>query len=108
MTSPIQVDLPHKLGAAEAKRRIAGGTDKLRDFLPGGAEVRPAWDGDRLRLHVAVLGGEVDARIDVRETFVRVEVMLPPALGFFGKAIESALKRKGAEMLEDRSGERRG
>jgi hypothetical protein len=107
MTTPIQVDLPHKLGAEEAKRRIDGGLGRLTDFLPGGAEVRSAWTGDRLGLQVGVLGQEVNAQIDVRDTFVRVELLLPPSLAFFGKAIEAALKRKGGDMLEDKTGKGR-
>lgn len=106
MTAPIQVDLPHRLGAAEARRRIAGGIGKLEDFIPGAADVRASWTGDRLDLRVAAMGQQVDARIDVRETLVRVEVVLPPALAFFGRAIEAALRRKGADLLEDRSGGR--
>ena len=103
MTTPIQVDLPHKLGAAEAKRRIEGGIGRLRDFIPGGAEVRSAWTGDRLGLQINAMGQEVNAQIDVRDTHVRVELLLPPALAFFGKAIEAALRHKGGDLLEDRS-----
>ena len=103
MTAPLQVDLPHKLGAAEAKRRIDGGIGRLKDFIPGAASVRSAWSGDRLGLQIEAMGQEVNAQIDVRETFVRVELLLPPALAFFGKAIEAALRRKGADLLEDRS-----
>ena len=103
MTSPIQVDLPHKLGAEEAKRRIDGGIGRLKDFIPGAAEVRSAWTGDRLGLQVAAMNQEVNAQIDVRDTVVHVEMLLPPALAFFGKAIEAALRRKGADLLEDRT-----
>jgi hypothetical protein len=104
MTTPIQVDLPHKLGAEEAKRRIDGGIGHLKDFIPGGAEVRSAWTGDRLGLQIVAMGQEVNAQLDVRETIVRVEMLLPPALAFFGKAIEAALRRKGGDLLEDKSG----
>ena len=103
MTTPMQVDLPHKLGAEEAKRRIDGGIGRLKDFIPGGAEVRSAWAGNRLDLKVLAMGQEVKADIDVRDTFVRVELLLPPALAFFGKTIAGALQHKGAELLEDKS-----
>ena len=106
MSAPIEVDLPHQLGAEEAKRRIDGGVGRLKDFIPGGAEVRSAWTGDRMGLQVTALGQEVNAQLDVRETFVRVELLLPPALAFFGQAIEAALRRKGADLLEDKSGKR--
>jgi hypothetical protein len=103
MSGPISVDLPHKLGAAEAKRRIASNIGSLTGHLPSGAQVRSAWEGDKLKLGIGVLGQEVAADIDVRESVVRLTVMLPPALAFFGKAIEAGLRRSGAEMLEDRS-----
>ena len=108
MTTPIQVDLPHNLGAAEARRRIDGGIGRLKDFIPGGnAEVRSAWTDDRLGLQVAAMGQEVNAQIDVRETYVRVELLLPPALAFFGPIIELALKKKGSDLLEDKSSRKR-
>ena len=104
MTTPIQVDIPHKVGAAEARRRIDGGIGRLRDYIPGATEVRSAWTGDRLGLQIAAMGQEVNAQIDVRDTYVRVELLLPPALAFFGETIAAALKRTGAKMLEDKRG----
>lgn len=103
MTQPLVVDLPHRLGAEEARRRIAGGIGRISDHLPGGAEVRSDWEGNRLNLAVSAMAQEVTARIDVQEAIVRVELMLPAALSFFARPIEAALRRKGTEMLEDRS-----
>ncbi|HWH18484.1 MAG TPA: polyhydroxyalkanoic acid system family protein [Allosphingosinicella sp.] len=104
MSSPIIVDLPHNLGAEEARRRIQGGIGKLKDHVPGGsAEVRSSWNGDRMSLNVQAMGQEVDAHIDVQEKVVRVEVLLPPMLGFFGRQIEGLLRKQGARMLEDKS-----
>jgi hypothetical protein len=103
MAKPMIVDLPHKLGAAEAKRRIAGGMGKLRDQIPGGAEVRSGWEGDRMDLHVSAMGQDVSARIDVQETIVRLEVQLPGFLSFFGSKVESLIRRHGTELLENKS-----
>jgi hypothetical protein len=103
MSGPISVDLPHRLGAAEAKRRIATNIGSLTGHLPSGARVSSNWEGDTLKLGIGVLGQEVSADIEVKESVVRLTVLLPPALAFFGKAIEAGLRRSGAEMLEDRS-----
>jgi hypothetical protein len=103
MSSPISVDIPHKLGATEAKRRIASNIGGLTSHLPSGAQVRSAWAGDTLKLGIGVIGQEVAAEIDVRESVVRLTVLLPPALAFFGKAIEAGLRRSAPELLEDRS-----
>ena len=104
MTKPMIVDLPHKLGAAEAKRRIAGGIGQLREHIPGGAQVSSAWEGDRMNLRVEAMGQEVAAKIDVGETIVRLEVQLPAFLSFFGGKVESLIRRHGTELLEDKSG----
>jgi hypothetical protein len=106
MSGPISVDLPHQLGAEEAKRRIAGNMDSLRSHLPAGAQVSSAWQGNDLTLAIAALGQEIKAGIDVQERLVRVTVILPPALSFFGKAIEAGLRKTGPAMLEDRSKDR--
>ncbi len=98
----MSVDVPHQLGAAEARRRIADGTGQLVSRLPAGATARPTWLGDRLQLDIAALGQEMKANIDVHETLVRVELQLPPALGFLRPLIENGIRRGGAELLEDK------
>jgi hypothetical protein len=103
MSGPIIVDLPHRLGAEEAKRRIGANIGSLAGHLPSGAQVRSSWQGDRLNLGIAAMGQELDAALDIQESLVRVTVMLPPALAFFGKAIEAALRKTGPQLLEDRS-----
>lgn len=103
MTTPLQIDLPHKLGREEARRRIAGGVGRLEGFVPGGARIRHSWSADQLDLGVDAMGQAINARIQVEESFVRVEVLLPPALGFFSRMIEAAVKRGGSELLEDRT-----
>lgn len=103
--TPISVDVPHRLGAEEAKRRIDGGLGRLTNFLPGGgAEVRSAWTGDRLGLQVQAMGQEVNCQLDVRDSYVRVDLLLPPELAFFRPIIEQALRRQGEDLLEDKRG----
>lgn len=103
MSGPITVDLPHRLGAEEAKRRIGANMGSLAGRLPAGAQVSSAWEGDRLKLGIGVLGQQLDAGIDVEERLVRVTVNLPPALAFFGKAIEAGLRQTGGALLEDKT-----
>jgi hypothetical protein len=103
MSNKIAVDLPHNLGATEARRRIGANIDQLGKYLPGQAGVRSQWEGDRLNLKVGTMGQEIDARLDVAETLVHVEVDLPPMLAFFAKPIEALLAREGAVLLEDKS-----
>jgi hypothetical protein len=102
MTQPLVIDLPHKLGKEEARRRIAGGIGKLQDHVPGGAAVDSSWQGDRMHLVVRAMGQEVTSTIDVGETIVRLEVLLPALLAMLGNVIGGVLKEKGTELLEDK------
>lgn len=103
MTNPIVVDLPHDLGAAEARRRIDAGKDKLTNHIPGGAHATSNWEGDRLHMTVQAMGQSVDTHIDVQEKIVRLEVVLPPMLAMFAGPITNFLSHKGSELLEDKS-----
>jgi hypothetical protein len=103
MSQPITVDVPHNLGAAEAKRRIQANIGGLGSKLPAGAQVRPVWEGDRLRLDVTMLGQTAEAELDILGSLVRIKVLLPPALAFFRQAIEAGLRQGGAVLLEDKT-----
>ena len=101
MSQPIQVDLPHRLGKDEARRRIANNIHKLESHIPGGAKVQSGWAGDQLNLDVRALGDAVTATIDVEESRVRLRVLLPGMLGMFAGPIQAMLQKKGDLLLED-------
>ena len=103
MTQPIEVDLPHKLGKDEARRRIANNVHKLETHIPGGAQVQSGWVGDQLNLEIAAMGQQANATIDVYDAKVHLKVLLPPMLGMFGGLIQAALESKGGALLEDHS-----
>ena len=103
MTQPIDVDLPHKLGKDEARRRIANNVHKLTEHIPGGAQVQSGWAGDQLNLDIAAMGQSVKATIDVLEDKVHLKVLLPGMLGMFSGVIQGALQKKGSVLLEDHS-----
>lgn len=108
MQQPIQMDLPHKLGREEARRRIADNVHKLQGFIPGGADVTSNWVGDRLDMKVGAMGQVVDAQIDVEDSYVRCNLVLPGMLAMLAKPIAAALRSKGSELLlEDRNKDRK-
>src|SRR3954451_16313694 len=101
MSHGIEVELPHKLGKDEARRRIANNIHRLEEHIPGGATVQSGWAGDQLNLKVNALGDSVQATIDVEESKVRVRVLLPGLLGMSSGTIQSMLQKKGDLLLED-------
>jgi hypothetical protein len=98
---PMQIDLPHRLGRAEAKRRIQSRLGELAGHMPGGvAEVRSAWPEEyRMALDVAAMGQQVAATIQIEEQVVRLNLELPLMLRFASGVIEAAIQRKGGELL---------
>jgi putative polyhydroxyalkanoate system protein len=103
MSQPIDVDLPHRLGKDEARRRIANNVHKLQEHIPGGAQVQSGWTGDQLNLQIAAMGESVNATIDVQDTKVHLKVLLPGMLGMFSGIVHAALQKKGSVLLEDHS-----
>ena len=104
MSQAIDVDLPHKLGRDEARRRIAGNIHKLQEHIPGGpTHVESGWVGDQLDLVLHAMGQEVRAEIEVEETKVHCRVLLPGMLGMFAGPIRAMLESKGSVLLEDHS-----
>ena len=61
-TQPIHVDLPHKLGKTEARRRIADNIHKMTSFFPGGGSVTVTVSraGDRVEIETADDGPGLD------------------------------------------------
>ena len=102
MQKPIDVDIPHKLGRVEARRRLADNIGKLNDHIPGGANhITSSWAGDRLSLTVEAMGQAVEAQIDVEESKVHARIQLPGILSLFAAPIEAMLKAKGSDLLLD-------
>ena len=100
MQRPIDVDLPHKLGREEARRRIADNIHKLKDHIPGGAShIDSSWSGDRLTLNIQAMGQAAEALIDVEEAKVHCRIQLPGMLSLFAGPIEQMLKLKGSDLL---------
>ncbi|MFW2852496.1 polyhydroxyalkanoic acid system family protein [Sphingomonas sp. TX0543] len=100
MTAPIEVDVPHKLGAAAARERIGNGFGKFADFVPGGAITEHRWTGDTLHFTVEGLGQRVTAQLDVTDTTVHCTFTLPAFLAMFADRIRAKLEREAPKLLE--------
>ncbi|MFT3976127.1 MAG: polyhydroxyalkanoic acid system family protein [Sphingomonas bacterium] len=100
MSAPIEVDVPHQLGIAAARQRIAGGFGKFADFVPGGAITEHRWEGDTLHFTMEGLGQRVSARMDVGEANVHCAFTLPAFLGMFADRIRAKLEREAPKLLE--------
>jgi putative polyhydroxyalkanoate system protein len=102
MSKTIEIDIPHSLGHAEARRRIDGGFTRLSQQLSSGSTcpATHAWRGDRMDFGASVLHQSVTGRLDVLDDFVHIEVDLPAVLSVFSSRISGRLQRQGQLLLD--------
>lgn len=102
MAKPVSITISHELGREAALRRLRDGIDRIRDKL-GMVKmqlVEEEWSGDALQFGVAALGYTVRGRLEVEETLVRVEVMLPWVLAVFAEKLKLGVEKQGQVLLE--------
>lgn len=99
MADPITVDIPHRLGKADARARIDGRIGELAGMIPGGAEVDHRWEGDTLHFTVAAMGQRIASTLEVMEDKVHATVDLPPLLALFAGKIREKLAREAPKLL---------
>lgn len=101
MSAPIVVVIPHRLGKAEASRRLREGLGRARTGFAHLLSVKPAtWDGDRVMFQVRALGQTAAASIDVLEHELRLELTLPWFLEKLAHRIMPALRQEATLLLE--------
>ena len=101
MPEPVTMSIPHRLGKAEAKRRIDAGFARLQpEIARFVAAIDYCWDADRMNVTARALGQTVAGRIDVGEDVVHVEIDLPGVLGLLGRTIAGQVGDRGRAMLE--------
>jgi putative polyhydroxyalkanoate system protein len=102
MTPPLTVEIPHQLGAAEARRRIDQGFANLAAQIASArtAEMTRTWEGDTLHFGVGALGQAITGQLHVMADRVRIEVVLPAVLGILAQAIRGRIQRQGQRLLE--------
>lgn len=102
MSRPVTIDIPHALGAAEARRRVEAQFSRLEAQLAGvgvtGIEKR--WEGDRLHFSGRALGQAVSGRVTVLADSLQAELDLPPILAMLAGRVREALGKSGRLLLE--------
>jgi hypothetical protein len=103
MAEPLVVVIPHKLGQAEATRRIRDGIGRAKgEFARFITIDNEYWEENRLTFAARAMGQSATGIIDVGEASVRLEVTLPWLLAKFAAAAQRVIGQKGTLMLENK------
>ena len=101
MDEPLTVIVGHRLGKAEARRRLDEGLARSSGQI--GPMIRidqGQWEGDRLRVRLSALGQFALATIEVMEDSLRIDVALPWLLAKAAKHLLPAMRKQTELLLE--------
>lgn len=101
MHEPITVIVSHRLGKAEAVRRLEEGLARSSGQLGAMIKIdQQQWEGDRLRFRMHALGQFALASIEVTDDALRVDVSLPWLLAKAAKHLLPTLRKQTELLLE--------
>ena len=101
MSKPLVVSIPHKLGKAEALRRIRNGVGSARTRFGHVLSIEEeTWNGDMLEFRVKALGQSASGTIEVGEEVVCLTVELPWLLARLAEGVQKVLRKEGTLLLE--------
>lgn len=100
MSKPVVVNIPHELGRAEARRRIAEGAGRLTSQIGAVGELQQEWRDDVLHFSLLAIGQTVTGIITVMDREVRLEVHLPGIFAMIANKVKGRLKEQGQILLD--------
>jgi hypothetical protein len=100
MSRPIIVTLPHRLGKAEALRRLQASFSNAQSSGAGLFVFKNQWSDDHLDFRASLLGQSTTGTVDVAEDHVRLEVQLPWLLSMLANKAKALVEKQGKLMLE--------
>jgi hypothetical protein len=92
--------IPHSLGAAEAKKRIAVGVASAKSkYAEYFKTSETEWDGNRMTFSLTALGQTVRGSVDVENDHVELRAQLPTLIRFLAKRFIPVVKDSAQRLL---------
>ena len=101
MSAPLVVSIPHRLGKAEAVRRLKNGLGRARtDFAHVISVDEEIWNGDTVTFRLRALGQAAAGTIEVLDDHLRLEVTLPWLLAKLTERFVPTIRKEATLLLE--------
>ena len=100
MTETVSAVIDHRLGKAEAVRRLKEGFARTHGHLGPIAIEQERWEGDTLHFRMRALGQTCAATVEVLEDALHIQVSLPWLLAKAAKRLLPILRKEATLLLE--------
>lgn len=101
MAQPFTASIPHRLGQAEATRRLEVGLSTVRERFGRHISIlEEVWTGGHLDFRIAALGQTASGTLDVIDDAVHLSVELPFVFDLVARKAKDLIARQGRLMLE--------
>jgi hypothetical protein len=101
MSERVTVLVSHRLGKAEAGRRLRDGFARTKGQLGELIAIeQEMWEGDTLRFTMRALGQTASGTIDVLDDALRIEVSLPWLLAKAANRLLPVMRKSATLLLE--------
>jgi len=101
MGQPFTASIPHRLGKAEATRRIQAGLTGVRDKFGRHISIlEEVWTAEHLSFRIAALGQTAHGTLEVTDDTVLLSVELPFLLDIAARKARDLITRQGRLMIE--------
>ena len=101
MSERVTVLVSHRLGKAEAARRLRDGFVRTKGQLGELIAIeQETWEGDTLRFTMRALGQTASGTIDVLDDALRIEVSLPWLLAKAANRLLPVMRKSATLLLE--------
>lgn len=98
--SKITISIPHKLGEAEAKRRLEEKAKSVRDQYGNQvSNLRDEWAGNRLSFGFSAMGMKIAGELTVEPSQVQIQVDVPMMAMMFRGPIEAQARKELEQLL---------
>ena len=103
MSTPVTASVPHRLGKAEASRRLKAGLSRAKGQFGSLLTIdQEEWSGDVLSFRMHALGQSATGTITVMEESLQIAVMLPWLLAKVAERILPAMQKQTTLLLENK------
>jgi len=101
VSTPVTATVPHRLGKAEASRRLKAGLARAKGQFGALITIeQEEWSGDVLRFQMRALGQSASGTITVMEDSLLIAVTLPWLLAKAAERLLPQMRQQATILLE--------